>query len=316
MISVIMVNYFSDQMITNSISKLEHANLEILIVDNSSTFSPDIATERISILRPGKNLGFGRAVNSALGQCQGDVIILLNPDVNIELKSILGIVDFLVSDEEYGIVAPLLEEKQHRGPFLNGGYWPTLSRMLMHLSFCSRFSQNSKVLRGLFAHQYSKPSRDLIELDWVSGACLAIRREDFELIGGFNERWFMYCEDMELSFRIRNLGKKIGIFPSSIGQHLGGSSDGRNEKVPEVNTLWLTNLAQFYKTFFSHNNQIRVILWIEIGIIGYGLRWLYSVLRYSSDSGSGLRNKHESEKNFAYVRALQRALIDEVKSFR
>ena len=312
-ISVIIVNYFSDQMITNLTSSLKHPNLEFLIVDNSSTFLSSSTQERTRVLHPRQNLGFGKAVNFAAQQSLGEVLVLLNPDVSIELTSILDMASLLVSDGKLGIVAPLINEKQHRGPFLNGGYWPTLPKMLMHVSLGARYSHKYRIFRGLYGHQRLKLAEEFIELDWVSGACLAIRRRDFEEIGGFNERWFMYCEDMELSFRIGNLGKRVGIFPQSTGQHLGGSSDGREENLSVVNTLWLTNLVQFYKTFFSRNSSIRLFLWIQICTIGYGLRWIYSILRVPRNSNSKIRIKSESKRYFAYVRALQRCLGNEIK---
>lgn len=313
MISLILVNYFSDQMIAKLISVLKHPEIEFIIVDNSSTFSSTSTSENIRILVPGQNLGFGKAVNHAAKSGLGEVIVLLNPDVIIELESILKLASYLVSDEKLGIVAPLLVEKQHSGPFLNGGYWPTLWKMLMHVSASSRLSHRVGLFRGLFGHRNSKPKGELIEVDWVSGACLAIRLKDFELIGGFNERWFMYCEDMELSFQIGELGMKVGIFPDSIGQHIGGSSDSRKENIATINTLWLTNLFQFYKSFFSQKSTFRLFLWIQISSFGYGLRWLYVLFCNSKNLNSSFDRKSEVRKYLTYVRTLQRCFVDEFR---
>jgi GT2 family glycosyltransferase len=311
-ISVILVNFHSEEMINFLISQLKHSELEFVIVDNSSSFLLDNQMERVKVVNPGENIGFGRAVNSALPFTQGQVIILLNPDVRIDLDSILNLASLLVTKKEIGIVAPLLTEKQHRGPFLNGGFWPTIPRMFMHMSFASRISYANKLLRGIYGHKQSNLSQEIIELDWVSGACCAIRRTDFEEIGGFNERWFMYCEDMELCYHMGMLGKKIGIFPKSTGLHLGGSSDNRLNKASEVNTLWLSNLLQFYKSFYGQNSIWRLFIWIQIASTGFGLRWFHSKILPKFGTSSKEKNS-ETKKYIAYVFTLQRCLISEMR---
>jgi len=298
-------------MISNLISNLQHPNLEFLVVDNSCTFTDSLDRENIKILRPGQNLGFAKAANLAVRQGSGEILVFLNPDVKIELTSILQLASCLESDLNQGIVAPLLEEKQHRGPYINGGFWPTIPRMFMHFSFGARYSHKIGFLKGLYAHQKINSTNGIINLDWVSGACMAVRHSDFESVGGFNERWFMYCEDMELSFQISKSGKIVGISPKSTGQHLGGSSDSRQGSFTVLNTMWITNLVQFYKLFFSCNSLFRLFLWILICILGFGLRWIVLLLYCSKDYKSKIRIKSESTKYFAYVRALFQCLREE-----
>lgn len=310
-ITLIIVNYFSEKLISKQLNQLKHQNLQIIVVDNSSTFDKSFENENTIILKTESNLGFGKAVNYGLKKAKGEIIVLLNPDIEIDNESIIGIANTLESDGSFGIIAPKLQEKQHSGPYINGGYWPTLRHMIMHFFLAARFSDKYQSFRGLYAHNESKCEGGLIQLDWVSAACLAIKKSDFEIVGGFNERWFIYSEDLELCLRIKSLGKKIGINPAFNGIHIGGSSNSRNDYNSRVNTLWLTNLYEFYKTFFSKKSNIRLILWLQTGIFGFTFRWFYTLIKLPKIMNTKESKKVNLKRFKQYVMTLVRIFIKE-----
>lgn len=185
--------------------------------------------ERVRVLENRANLGFGAACNRAFARTGAPYVFLLNPDAAVRDGALASLVAFMEAHPRCGIAGPRIydsgggiqescgELDTWLGAFLRSsawGEWPILRRYA-----------NGAALRGW---DYASPRR----VDLVIGAAVAIRRELLRRIGGFDERFFLYHEEVDLAHRARDAGYETWFVPASEAVHAGrGSSGGRNDLV-------------------------------------------------------------------------------------
>lgn len=199
----------------------------ICVVDNRSTDgTPQLVRERwpsVQLIEPGANLGFSRGNNAGIRATASDLVLLLNPDTLVQPRAISTLVARLVSDPRIAAVGPRLVDRDGR-PELSFGW--TMSPL---------GELRQKTLSGLYERRFGPAVRRVERWteepgprEWVSGACLLVRRADLEAAGLFDERFFMYTEDVDLCASLRALGKTIVFVPDARITHLRGRSAGRN----------------------------------------------------------------------------------------
>ena len=212
---IIIVN--NDQEKLGKITCFDKNCLEIIEfeVDGKKSKKPEIGS-KVVILEINKNIGFGRANNIGILHSRGKYICFINPDVQIKSKSIVNIINEFESNPKTGIIGPKIIQKID----LNGveviqewsvGVDPSLKELLFSKIGLSKSIKISK-------------SDNKIEVDWVTGACLFIRKRIFLEVGGFDENFFLYFEDIDLCKKTRVQEKKIIYLPQFKVLHLGGKS--------------------------------------------------------------------------------------------
>jgi len=189
------------------------ATHEIIVVDNGSTDGSADAARRsrgVTVIENGANLGFTRANNIGIRAGTGAAILLLNSDTIIPAGSIDRLLAELDRDADVAVVGPRL---------VDGGGHAELSfgRMIGPLNELrqKRLARSGAVETVTRRRQYP---------DWVSGACLLVRRGDAEVVGGLDERYFMYTEDVDFCAAIRARGRRILFAPEIQVIHLRGRS--------------------------------------------------------------------------------------------
>ncbi|MFA6392440.1 MAG: glycosyltransferase family 2 protein, partial [Patescibacteria group bacterium] len=207
-ISIIIINYKTTlllQKCLESIKQIYDKNIaEIIVVDNSP--SDDLGQfleaefSNTSFLKNDDNHGFGQANNQAAKIAQGDILFFLNPDTLIQENIFQKIINAFEQDPKIGIVAPqLILPDNSFQPWAYGKEGGIL-----------------EIIKNKFFTQSTKqPSNQLTNTDWVSGAAMAIRRDIFEKVNGFDEKFFMYFEDIDLCLRTKKLGYKIAVLPDA-----------------------------------------------------------------------------------------------------
>lgn len=205
----------------NSASTLEAclrsipAGIPVVVVDNHSADDTlevaAAARSEVRIVPLERNLGFGTACNVGarhLGTCD---VLLLNPDAMLEPGALEHLAEALTRDERLGAVGPLITDPEGRLE-LSWGMDPTLlsewRRRQEHANLPSRESLN--------------PS----DVDWVTGACCLVRRSAWDAIGGFDEGYFLYFEDLDLCRRLREHGFGVRFEPGAVARHVRGASAG------------------------------------------------------------------------------------------
>ena len=223
----VVVNYESGSALTRCVDDLARCGLDaVVVVDNGSTDgsldAAMVASPRIEIVDPGENLGYGAAVNRGVAATSSDFLLICNPDLEVPVGVVETLVGVLVADSEVAIAGPLI-----RTP--SGERYPSARQ------FPSIIDAAGHALLGIFApdnrftRRYQRSELDSIgdeslHVDWVSGACFLVRRDAYEQVGGFDESFFMYLEDVDLCWRLGRAGWRVAYAPAASVVHLQGCS--------------------------------------------------------------------------------------------
>lgn len=206
---------------------------EIIVVDNHSqddSLSVLKKIKNIKLIANQENYGFGKANNQGLKIAQGNYILFLNSDTLILHSAISQSLNWLASHPEASTCTAQLLNRD-KTIQASGGYFPTLANVIAWSFGLDDLPFFNKIIKPLHPHTPSFYTHDSFYLkdhpqDWVTGAFMLIRRSVLNKVGGFDEKYFMYSEEVELSYRIHR------AFPQSqtwylVGPqiiHLGGSS--------------------------------------------------------------------------------------------
>jgi GT2 family glycosyltransferase len=186
---------------------------EILVVDNGSTDGSADAARRwpdVRVIEAGANLGFARANNLGIRASTGMNILLLNSDTVVPPGAIDGLLAELERDSDVAVVGPRLVDGAGHAELSFGRMIGPLNELRQ-----KRLARSGAV--DALTRQRQAP-------DWVSGACLLVRRADAEAVGGLDERYFMYTEDVDFCAAIRARGRRILFTPEVEIVHLRGRS--------------------------------------------------------------------------------------------
>jgi GT2 family glycosyltransferase len=215
---------------------------EVIVADNAST---DNSVEWLRNSHPGvrlilnrSNNGYAGGYNEALAQVEADYYVLLNSDVEVTPDWIGVLQDFMDRNPEVAVCQPKLRWHRIREKFEYAGAAGGYIDMLGY-PFCrGRIFNSLEIDHG----QYN----DTAETFWASGACMMIRSEVFKKAGGFDESFFAHMEEIDLCWRILNMGYKIGYTDEAEVFHVGGATLPKNN--PRKTFLnFRNNLTMLYK---------------------------------------------------------------------
>jgi N-acetylglucosaminyl-diphospho-decaprenol L-rhamnosyltransferase len=233
-VDVVIVSYNSRQALRACVEPLSADDaLTIFVVDNAS---PDKSLEVIADLavRPlplARNVGFASACNRGFETGSAPFVLFLNPDATIASDAIERLAAVLAGDESIGAVAPRLltgegrqEHSLRRFPRLRSTYSQSL---FLHRLF-PYASWVDEVIREPSRYARYGPA------EWVSGACVLVRRTALASIGGWDEEFFLYGEDVDLCRRLTDAGQRIVYEPAATAVHAGGGSAPRAQMLPQL----------------------------------------------------------------------------------
>ena len=205
--------------------------VRVFVTDNASSDDPAavLADLPVDFVVLDENIGFGAGCNAGWRRGDAPYVLFLNPDAAIDEGSLRALAGVLDRNARVGLVAPRILEpdgslafSQRRFPRLRSTYARAL---FLHRIF-ARAAWTDELVRDPSA--YERPSSP----DWVSGACMLVRRSVLEETGGFDERFFLYCEDKDLCRRIRAAGYEVLYEPGATARHHGGASAPRAGLLP------------------------------------------------------------------------------------
>lgn len=232
--SVIIVAADSGDVLVQCVERViaSSAALEIVIVDNDSrdgsvaSLAAHYADEpRLRFVYNATNLGFGTGCNRGAAQAHGDALLFLNPDCLVESDTIARLRGMLDADARTGVVGATQVDAAGRADPASRRRDPLLRRALMSLSGLAHFAARWPALAGV---ELPPSSADVDRVDAVSGALMLLPRVAFERIGGFDEGYFLHCEDLDLCRRARDAGFAVVCANTVRVAHAkGGSSRHR-----------------------------------------------------------------------------------------
>lgn len=236
-ISVIIVTFNNESTIKSCLESVinNSYDLEIIVFDNNSTDKTVSFVEEfksVGLLKSNINLGFAKANNMAAKKAKGDYLIFLNPDTKIfNRESLNKLVKVLEKNLEYGLVGPKLV-------YTDGSIQNTVRKLPTLQGAIKEYWLGSK---GSYDF-YLPKCQNLCEVESVVGACMVINKNVFERIGGWDEKYFLYFEDLQLCVAIKKLGLKIGYAADIVVEHQVGVSG----KSQDTSKLSLESSQKFH----------------------------------------------------------------------
>jgi N-acetylglucosaminyl-diphospho-decaprenol L-rhamnosyltransferase len=228
-VSVLVVSYRSRQALGPCLASLAacatQVPLEVIVADNASDDGTAdwVAAHHpgVRLLRHRENLGFGAAINRCAERAEGDALLVLNPDCELTPVALLHLLRTLDRSPGCAAVAPALVDGGGREA-RSCGRFPTLWTLVCdHLGLASAFP-DSPLFGG---YKYGGRSlHSLDRVDWASGAALLIPRQAWREVGGFDERIFLYMEEVDWCRRAARLGRTVRYVARARLLHLGGRS--------------------------------------------------------------------------------------------
>ena len=236
-IAAIVVAYNSARDLPASLGCLGPLPVErVVVVDNSSTDdSVAVAKQYTSDVMSLPNVGFGAAINAAAATVTDvDAYFLLNPDCHLDGEAFGSLVEALAADARLGAVAPLMRYPDGRYG-ISSGSEPSMAKEWLaalrvdHLvpKRLRRYLARSPRLRAkiqMLAYLDVEPAPLTRQVDWVSGFCVLVRASAFRDVGGFDPRFFLYFEDVDICKRLRGSGWEVASVGASVAEHKESTS--------------------------------------------------------------------------------------------
>ncbi|HEY4690056.1 MAG TPA: glycosyltransferase family 2 protein [Anaerolineae bacterium] len=225
-VSIIILSWNTLSLLANCLRSIPQGigtlDVEILVVDNgSSDGSQEMVRQQfphVCLIENGQNLGFARANNQAMAASHGRYVLLLNSDTIVQPKAIEAMVACADADSTIGVVGAQLLNAD--GSFqASHTRFPTLWHEFLILSRLGRLWYGS-----WYPSHGPGQSQQPADADYVEGACLLARREAVTQVGGLDEGYFMYAEEVDWCFNMRRAGWRVAYVPQARIIHLSGGS--------------------------------------------------------------------------------------------
>ncbi len=222
-VAAVIVDFHAGQALDDCVDSL-HANgvTDIVVVENGDEGStlPALSGQHVVLVVPKLNLGYGRGVNRGVAATPARRYLLVsNPDVVVHEGAVAALVAFLDEHPNVAIVGPQIV-RPDGSVYPSQRVFPNFWLAGLHALLAPLWPSNP------FTRRYRSPRKDG-SVDWVSGAFFLARRDRFEEVGGFDERYFMFAEDMALCWQMRAHGHDVAATPDALVTHIEGVSRAR-----------------------------------------------------------------------------------------
>lgn len=226
---------------------------QVVVVDNGST---DGSGELVETTFPAarlivnaRNRGYGAAANQAFAACDAPAVLLLNSDTVLAPDALPALGRYLADHPRAGVVGPLLANAD--GSLQPSTHpLPSVADLVMGDTGLHRLVRRTPWLRERFLRTWSHENARRVP--WVIGAALAIRRRAFEAVGGFDEDYFMYWEEVDLSRRLARAGFETHFAPVTTVLHLGAVSTGQRSAA--MRREWLIGQRRYLRRHASRGH--------------------------------------------------------------
>lgn len=255
---VVIVNYNAGELLSICVSSLVSENIKnIIVVDNASSDDSLTVLEqnhqnepRLKIIRNSSNFGFATACNIGIEASTHPLVLFLNPDCTLEANTLERMTEVLLNSADVGMVGGFLcnpdGSEQVGGRRLIPTPWRTVVRVF-NLSFLA--THYPRLFADFNLHKHPLPD-EAIEVEAISGACMLVKREALNEVGGFDEGYFLHCEDLDWCMRFWEKGWRILFVPNAqVIHHQGTCSRSR-----PIFVEWHKHkgMMRFYRKFFHH----------------------------------------------------------------
>ncbi len=232
--------------------------VEIIVVDSASADGSAGMVEQefpeVRLIASGENLGYSRGNNLGLAASRGRHLLVLNPDTQVAAGALRTLVAYTEAHPQAGILGPRLLNADG-SPLPSRRRFPTLATAFFESTWFQGVAP-----RRLLDRYYARdlPEDAAAEVEWVTGACLLVRRAVYEQIGGFDEGFFMYSEELDYCRRARAAGWQVVYFPEAVVYHFEGKSS--EQAVPERHLRFQRSKIRYFRKY--HGRAAAFALWL------------------------------------------------------
>lgn len=255
-IAVVILNWngvhFLEKFLPNV---LQHSSIaEVIVADNQSTDNSVNYLKQhftnVKIIINSSNEGFAKGYNLALEHLKADYYVLLNSDVEVSANWIEPIIDLMEKNPKIAACQPKILDFNHKTKFEYAGAAGGMIDKLGY-PFCrGRLFNVLEEDKGQYNNQ--------MEVFWATGACLFVKADAFWKVGGFDEDYFAHMEEIDLCWRMKNIGYQIHVEPASVVYHVGGGT--LNKLSPKKTFLnFRNNLITLTKNASSKGLMFKII---------------------------------------------------------
>ncbi len=243
MVSIIILSFNTENLLRDCLLSL-HKTLttehEIIVVDNASKDGSTQMVERefpkVVLIKNTENSGFAKGCTIGAKKAQGEYLLFLNSDIVLSHDPLPNFLSAINDNKANAVVGGLLENPNGTLQRSYGDFY-TLKNVFLMLFLGEK--HEVKRFQG----------KEKSTVDWVSGGCMFVRREVFDRVGGFDEGFFMYIEDMEFCYRIKKAGYEVLVTPHVRVTHLGQGSSSKTFAIVNI----FKGLLYFYK---KHKSKV------------------------------------------------------------
>ena len=259
-VTVVIVTYRSADTVEACVHSLIAQASRVIVVDNASPDrTPDVArSANAEVVERSGNDGFARANNDGLRLVATDWVLFANPDTRWPPGTVAALVAAAVGRPDAGILSPALVDE-------NGEPQPTVERFVRVADVLASMVR----LRPAIRPEQPPAGGDLVSVDWVHGAAMLMPTALARKLDGWDERFFLFAEDMDLCARVREAGLSVLVAPEIRVHHVGGASMRVALGAPSTAGHRVTGLGQFLE---KHQGKWARRVYGATGFAVYGLR--------------------------------------------
>lgn len=269
-VSIVIVNFNTKTHLHNCLRSVQQhcpTRTEVIVVDNNSQDgSVEMVKTRfpeVKLIASEVNLGFGMGNNVGVEHATQDYVLLLNSDAVLQQDTASALLDYMSTHPEVSCVTPrvVLPETFAIQP-KTFGFLPSIKTVLMQSTGLNQLFPKSTLFSGVDGDY--RWAREM-EVGWVSGVCMLIRRADYLAVKGFDPRFFMYCEDIDLCIKLSARGKIVLLDDFDL-IHIGGAS-AKTKKAKVRNSVWQQrHLLMIIRDYHGHLQQFAAKCVIGLGL--------------------------------------------------
>lgn len=278
LLDIVIVNYNSTEYLVPCLKSvydsLQNLPARVIVQDNASQDGIDVVQAifpQVLLSKNEYNMGFSKAVNNGLKQSAAPYVVLLNPDTYVIDGFFRSALRYMEENPDVGIIGPQILNRDGSVQGSARSFPTFLTGLFGRASLLSRWFPNNRITRQNVL-TFKSDGVTPMEVGWVSGACMLVRRSAVDDIGLLDERFFLYWEDADWCKRLWDSGWKVVYFPRASVVHYVGGSSGKH---------LIRSVLEFHKSsyrFYEKYTKLLFFVGKPLAICGLAMRLLLVLL--------------------------------------
>jgi len=294
-LDILIVNYNSTQYLRKCLQTaydgMNGLSANVFVIDNASTDNVDIVKEAfpdVNLLKLSKNIGYAGAVNQCLPRCTAPFVVVMNPDISVSSGCFQSVLQYMDENEDVAIVGPEVIDCNGSVQGSARAFPTPLTALFGRSSFLTKVLPDNRISRHNILTGSAGENQPL-DVDWVSGAFMAVRKSAINKVGPMDDRFFLYWEDADWCKRMSLAGWRVVYYPGASVVHYSGCSSKKN---------FLKSVVEFHKSAFRLFCKYRQGGRVAHSLLDPLVFWGLSLRLYMVLIIEGCSRMHQKSKSF------------------